>query len=285
MKMRTDLWHLTESSGRILGDNPWFQRSQTNSFQPFRFVDAFHQINQLTASGILLFPAILKRLAHPILPCLLLKINSIRTDVDAGEHHFFAAGFYQPFYLCYNVFIPAAAHPSSGIGYHAVGAKLITSILNLDKSPCVFSCVPQLSFLISTVTVHANHNVTLFSFFLIYPLTGIFLTLLQILFQNRDDFLLTVVAHGKIHAVILFNRIPSCLHITPHRNHHRLGVSLFHPVEHLSALSIRNVSHRTCIDDINIGHLFKWDNMIPFFPQTLPHNLRFISIYLAAKSM
>ena len=105
----------------------------------------------------------------------------------------------------------------------------------------------------------------------------------QVRLQNGHNILLAVVADGQVHRGVLLHRLPPGLHIAPHGHHHRVGVELPGPVEHLPALPVRDVGDSAGIHDIDIGLFIKRYNPISLFPEHLAHYFHLVGIHLAAQ--
>ena len=159
--------------------------------------------------------------------------------MNSRQHNFLIAKPGQILHLCHHIFRAAASHSASGIGNHAVRTKLAASVLYLNICPDVTGSPADCHICILPDLPHILYR----------RAAG---RLLPILFQDLCNLVLTVVSHHQIHHIIGSQPVRPGLHVTPRRHHNRLGIHLFCPMEHLAGFPVRNICHRTSINNIHI---------------------------------
>ena len=248
VKMRTDLRQFCNRRCKLLCHDPGFQRSQADPADPF---DLMYCLNQ----------------AQKSLLSLIRKIYSVRTQVNPCKNYFLIAIPRQKFHFPADLLLLPAAHPSSCIRNNTVTAELIAAVLHLDIRSGMLRRPGDGEFFIFICPVNVNHPAGM--------------TALPGLLQYRDNFLFLIIAHDHVHHLISFQLILSILHITACRHNQCLRIHLFGLMQHLTGFPIRNICHRTRIDNISIRARSKRNNLISGRFQLLLHCFQFIRVYLA----
>ena len=300
--MRTYLGKRRKTFREFPGDDPGLQRAQADPFDPFHAGDLPHQIQQILP--LLSRPPQIASSCQIIPVRLPDKIHPVGADVDPCEHHLPAACRGQKAHLPQYVFRLSAAHPPPRIGDDAVGAELVAAVLDLQISPRMILRKPffryglfllRQHFLVIPLPVHIGHTSVIQRFFcrgvrrlpvcrLPVPPRGLtlpgsrlllrdsclsalpaFFPFLQEFLQKLRQILLPVVSHGKIDALIQKRLLLPGLHIAANGHHHRVRIPFFRTMQHLPALSVRDIRHRARIYDINIRFAIEWYNPVSLF--------------------
>ena len=171
-----------------------------------------------------------------------------------------ASLFCKPFHFSNDILRSAAPDPAAHERDNAVRAKLIAAILYLNMSAGMILTFFHPHFFINIFMGDIWHSIlqdTLYT----CVLSPVSFPFLQKGIQYLHDIFFAVVPHreiyARIHPVVLIR-----LHITSHRYDYCVRIVVLCPMEHLSALSVRDIRNRTCINNINIGIRLKRYNTV-----------------------
>ena len=178
--------------------------------------------------------------------------------MNSCKYKFLISVFCQTKHFLQNFLFSSASYPSSYVGNNAVATKLIASVLHLQIRSCMLSCTGKLK---------------LFIFYrLVQTYQILFLSAsLFIIFQHKQQILLSVISQYNINGIINIFHILLCLHVTACCNNNCLWIHLSCFMEHLSGFSVCNVGYCTSIDNINISTRCKRNNLISCFFQHFLH--------------
>ena len=133
MKMRANLGNRRQPRCKLFRNDTRLQRAKPDPFDsvhPGNFPHKVQQISPFHSRPTQIFSAF-----QIIAVRLINKVHTVGTDMNAGKNDLFIPFPCKPPDFPQNILLLPAAHPSPGIGDDAIGAKLITAILNFDICP------------------------------------------------------------------------------------------------------------------------------------------------------
>ena len=160
---------------------------------------------------------------------------------------------------------PSAAHATSDIRDHAVGTELITAILDLNKSPRVFTVRHKVQLVVLPHTVDIRDSGLLSH-----------LPVPKILIQYLRQAALLVVSYNYVNCGIRGQPLSGVLHVAAGSDNDSVGVHLFGFVQHLPRLPVSDIGDGTCVDHVNVRTGRKIGILIPGMQEALPHRIRLI---------
>ena len=269
MEVGAHFRHVRDPLDKLFCHDPGLQRAQADPLNARNFPDLLHEVQKEGAG--------LKRVKrHVIRPRV--PLQTIGTDVDTGEDHLpdpfscYCADFFQ------DLAGSPAADPSSRVRNNAVRAELIASVLYFDKGPGV-ARVLQLHVLVLRAVCQVRHRPAAECAAVAAALTDA----LQELIQQLRDPGFVVIADRQIDGRIGPDPLGIGLHVASDCDDDRVGIAFFGLMDHLAALSVRDVGDRAGIDHVYVRLLFKGDDTVTGFLHFLTHYVQFIAVDFASE--
>ena len=243
-------------------DHRRFQRAQTDPKIPRDIAqcsdDLLHTVRLLRQSARLIRPDLL---------------HLIKSRIDARQHDLPIPASDQLFCFRHDFRKPPAPYFAPCIRDDAVGAKTITSLLDLDIRPRPVFCVDHQACLVVNIQFLVALDVKLAH--------AVFLKFRDVIRQMA----LFIGARHDIHTVYRRHFLRADLSVASRHHHHAVGIHLLHPANILPGLFIRYSRDRAGIDHVNIGKLPLVHHSVSLLFERRRDCLRFILIYFASKRM
>ena len=302
VEVRAYLRHRRDPPHERFRHDPGLKRAQPYPLDAGDLPDPLHQVDQnsarlkrvkthglrpravpgLSLSGASLFSAVL-RLRAPFQP--------VGTDVDPGEHHLADSLVRHGPDLFEDLRGSSASDPAPCIRDDAVCTELIAPVLYFDKSACVAG-IRELHILVCGAVRQVRHGPpaqraalqprscvrAAYSRIRLVPFR-----LTEELLEKVRYLCLVIVADREINSAVRADPFGICLHVAAHRDHDRVRVPFFGFMDHLTALAVRNVGHRTSVDHIYVRLFLKRNGNIPVLFHFLAHNVQLIAVDFAAE--
>ena len=200
--------------------------------------------------------------------------------MNSGQNHFPDPVFNKPPDLPYDFTLRPAANAAAGKGDDAVAAELVASVLDLD----IGTGMPGTGQMHILKGRRAGEILpeSRLCLPLLLGLLLIFSPFKKIC-QDLSDLRLFVVSDDQVDRIVRVHPRRICLHITADRNDNCIRILLFGLVEHLAALSVRNICHGAGVHHINVRLFLKRHLLETLIPQDLAHNIQFVAVDLTAK--
>ena len=239
MKMRTYLWEFYQSLYKAFRNYSRLQGTQTNPFDTVNSMQCPDQFQQAAVT-----------------------VNAIRTQMDTGQHQFLKTIFCQSAGFQLYIFQFTASHPASGIWNNAITTELVASVLYFQKCTGMLGRMDDRQFFIFLLCmINIQH-------------TFLFCAMVSFISrQHIKKILLFIISDNNINGCIRFCLLRRCLDITACCHHDRTRIHFFRLMDHLSGFAIRDIRHRTGIDNIHIRPVMERYNFISCLFQHLLHCL------------
>ena len=101
--------------------------------------------------------------------------------------------------------------------------------------------------------------------------------------EQFRDLRLLVVSDRQVNGLVGSHALRVRLHVAAHCDDDCIRIQFFGLVDHLPALSVRDIGDCTGVDHIDVRLFFKGDGIVPEVLHFLPHNVQFIAVYFAAE--
>ena len=191
--------------------------------------------------------------------------------LDTGEHQLTVALAPQLLRLGYGRRQRQGAHRAAGVGDDAVGTEIHTAVLYLQHGPGALGHAAggqHLEFPAAQGVVQQSHRL-------------LFVGCLLEQVQKRH----AVTGTGQQVHVQCRHHLRVGLHITAAGGHHRVGVQLMTPADHLPGFLVTDGGDGAGVDDIAVGLCLGGHQRMTAAQQLLLHGLCLVLVHLAAQGI